>query len=298
MKRKRSNGPPETEATVPDGLGRRRTVRPSQKRSGVLWAILGVAVTLAVIGVAWFVMTSPLLRVSFEVVGAPPAAHERLISALSALAVAKSPVLAVLGPDHLFVWMGADNAEVRVRVDTMLIAATSKLLFWDRRVTITATVRTIAGVWCAASTSTSPSAGTANNCFGFDEEGILLAQVPRTEGSLILVITDESGTQRVLGQRIMPNPAWVGRMDETLQAITESGEQVLRVMIREQGLHEWEATLASTKLSTGTSGPTLLFSFDFVPQDLAATLRKLKTEVLFEKLTTIDFRIPGRLYYR
>ena len=302
MKQTRSKEPPETDATVPDGLGRRRAVGRSRTRSRVLWTVLGIVVALALVSVAWFVMQSPLLRVSFEVVGAPPATHDRLVSALSALAVAKSPIIAAIGPDHLLVWMGADNAEVRVRVDTMLIAAASKLSFWDRRVTIAATVRDIMGVWCpiepniASSSAASLTQGGVHkprpeeSCYGFDEEGVLLARVPRTEGSLIMVITDESGTPRILGQRIIPNPAWIGRLDETLQAITESGEQVARVTIREQGLHEWAATLVS--------GPKLSFSFDFVPQDLAATLRKLKIEVPFEKISVVDFRVPGRLYYR
>lgn len=296
MKRKKSNKPPEAEAAVPDGLGNRAARHRPRRGRRILWAACSVVAALALVGAAWFVTASPLLRVSFVVrglptdqaglpagrQGAPPAAHERLVSALTALAVAKSPALATLGPDHLFMWMGADDSGVRVRVDNTLIVAASRISVWERLVTITATARAIAGVWCPTN--------QAAVCYGFDEDGVLLAQVPRTEGSLILVITDESGASRVLGQRIMPNPDWVGRLRETLGAVRESGEQAARIAVREQGLHEWVVTLIS--------GPEALFSFDFVPQDLAAALRKLKLEVSFDKVSSVDFRVPGRLYYR
>jgi hypothetical protein len=240
----------------------------------------------AAVGTLAFLDRSPFFRVTFVENDLAPDAGSKLLALLTAQAVGRSPGAASLGADHLLVWKGMDGEEVKLLLGSAVYLVTPELSWKDRTVTVSATRQEFWGVWCAEV----PTTQGAGKCYGFDKNGILVAAAPRTSGSLILTVHDASGNPRVLGQRVVPDEVWMGRLSETLRAIEGASERVTRVMVREQSLHEWTASLAS--------GPTLEFSFDFVPEKLTETIRKLGKEVPFGTLSRVDFRVPGRLYYR
>lgn len=259
-----------------------RAVRVSVLVGGLLALLAGGAA----VGTLAFLDRSPLFRVSFSESNLAPDTGPKLLALLTREAVQRSPGAASLGTDHLFVWDGMDGEEVKLLLGNAMYRVTPELSWKDRTVTVSATKQELWGVWCAEVLATRDPGG----CYGFDRDGVLVAAVPRTSGSLILTVHDASGSPRVLGQRVVPDEAWMGRLSETLRAVEGAGERVTRVTVREQSLHEWTASLAS--------GPTVEFSFDFVPEKLTETIRKLGAEVPFGTLSRIDFRVPGRLYYR
>ncbi len=264
-----------------------RRAKPRAVRVAVLaWSLVALLVGGAAVGAFAFLDRSPLFRVSFSESNLAPDTGPKLLALLTAQAVGQSPRAASLGADHLLVWNGMDGEEVKLLLGSAVYRVTPELSWKNRTVAVSATKQELWGVWCAEA----PAEQGAGRCYGFDKDGILVAAVPRTSGSLILTVHDVSGRPRVLGQRVVPDEVWMRRLSETLRAVEDTGERVTRVTVREQSLHEWTASLAS--------GPILEFSFDFMPEKLTETIRKLGMEVPFGTLSRIDFRVPGRLYYR
>jgi hypothetical protein len=267
----------------------------------LLWSGVAVLIGGAAVGMVYLVVVSGTLSASFVFPEMKLVSSAELFKELVAQRMAEHPFLRLLGADNILFWRGSEPVHLLAALSPVVADISTDVWLTGKRVSFTVSERPIIGVWClldahagessGEGTTTTPHVETiARTCYGFDDDGVLFTVAPDISGALILKVTDENQEGRVLGQRVLPKQEWYERFSRTLRTVRENGGVVIAARVREAGLHEWEATLAE--------GVVLVFSFDFVPDDLGSVLRSLEERLKFESLSYIDFRIPNRIYYK
>jgi hypothetical protein len=135
-------------------------------------------------------------------------------------------------------------------------------------------------VWCLA----------GGDCYAFDREGIAFGRAPETYGTLITKVSDVRTAALAPGEAVLATSEWRARILETLEIIGALHLSPRIITVREEALREWDVALVE--------GPTLKFSFSFVPERLEDALASLSRRGDFRALTYLDFRVPDRLYYK
>ncbi len=258
--------------------------RPAKKRRRIRpfwWWIGGLLILGALlIGVLYLLVYAGFLQVrTVTVLGAHLNAPSDVELAVTRELEDRS-LRALLGPDHILFWalgrkevppspLLADLSSIGVQVDLL-----------NRMVTINVHERQAIGVWCSGETA----------CYSFDASGTLFAQAPDVFGSLLLRVDDESGRVLSVGQPALPDPTWLPNLLQTLDGFRGSGIAVTGIHIKDLSVREWQADTSV--------GPVFYFSLTSVPSDFTGTLKDLPTRVNLSTLTYLDFRVPGRIYYK
>lgn len=270
----------------------------------LVWSGVAVLVGGAAVGVIHLLVVGGTFTASFVFPEMKLVSSAELFKELVAQRMVEHPFLRLLGADNVLFWRGSEPVHLLAALSPVVADISTDVWLTGKRVSFTVTERPIVGVWCLPtaqnglpegtavpeSTTTPAVMGEDQACYGFDSDGVLFTSVPDVSGALILKVTDENRDHRILGQRVLPKQEWYERFARALRVVRENGGVVVSARVREFGLHEWEATLSE--------GVTLVFSFDFVPEDLGSVLRSLEERLKFESLSYIDFRIPNRIYYK
>lgn len=257
----------------------RQRLRVHKKR---FWWLIGglIACVACIVGLLWVLYYAAFFKVSsITIEGADRVTQEAVSRALFS-SVPRSWFQGSLGPDHVLFWSLSDkHLDVRP-----IMAELSSVSFETgiaaRAVRIKVVERQPFGIWCPSEDA----------CVTFDREGIIFAPAPRTFGTLLLKIDGITGLMPVKGQPLFRDPAWLSRINETLDALQQSGLPAKTVSVHALALREWEAVTPS--------GVRLLFSFDFMPPQLSAVLSDFREKEKLDTLSYVDFRVPGRMYYK
>lgn len=255
--------------------------RQRVRRKKFWWLIAGLFSCVAVIiGFLWTIYYAAFFKISsITIEGAEHVSNQAVYEALFS-SLPRSWFQGSLGPDHVLFWsLSKENPDVR-SIMAELSSVRLESGFFDRAVRILVVERQPFGIWC-------PSEEV---CMVFDKDGIAFAFAPRTFGTLLLKIDGATGLIPIVGQPIFRNVEWLPRIIKTLDALKNAGLPAKAVYIRAIALREWEAVTPS--------GVRLLFSFDFVPQQLSAVLSDFRDKEKLDTLSYVDFRVPGRMYYK
>ena len=226
--------------------------------------ILAVIVVLG--GVVYGLDAIPWFRVTdVAVTGNTLVSASDVRQALTAL-TAKKPVLALLGGDHVFLWLR--SGEVALNIPAVRSASVQSHPF-ERRIDVVVRERTFAGIRC-----------TEAECAAFDEEGIVYARAPEAVGQLFLVVRGEEEL----------SSKEVARFSEVRNTLAARGVAVSEMRMRAAELNEWEVVL--------TDGKTLYFDRSFIPDDFGAIMEALIAREDFAKMHSVDFRVPNKIYFR
>ncbi|MCL4404117.1 hypothetical protein M1432_02135 [Patescibacteria group bacterium] len=256
------------------------TPRLRRKRR-IFWFVFGAAVVLVVfLGGAFYALRNlDWFKVKqFTVTGT--AMSETAVRQAIETSQAGGFLGSFLGPQNILYWQFRRAADAPLALP-LVASLNVQTDLWARTVAVAATDRTLWSVVCED--------GGAR-CYAIDGSGIVFAQVPDTQGVLILKITDQSGRTFVLGEPFLPSSAWIANLTATLRALQTGGYPVAGVTIDDLSTGEWHASLAA--------GPTMDFSFNFVPAGFQAVLAGLRSQVDLSKVTDIDFSVPQRIYYK
>lgn len=246
----------------------------------LLWAGVFLLLGGALIGGSYFVLYSDFFKVKgFEVGEARYTRSETLLAALNAEMIGRSRLLSMLGPDNILFWEFSGKPEVLeglplvagVLVETNLTAG---------KVLVKAEERDFSGIWCVKS----------GDCYAFDDDGVIFARAPHSEGTLILKVYDENARPLVLGTPALTRPGWRENVFKILEIMKNYGLIVSRVSVKDFGLEEWEVEVAG--------GPVFQFNLNFVPLNLERILDNLADKFEFENVTYFDFRVENRIYYK
>ncbi len=256
------------------------TRRKRARRVFWYW-ILGVTFLIVIlIGCAYGVLRGSWFKVrDFKVEGSREVSREELVSALS-IRMLTVPWRGWIGPNNILFWEFGSVPERLERYPNLKnIAVVSR--FFSRNVDILVEERKPHGILCELSET---------RCYLMDDEGVLYASAPSTEGTLILTIHDKNQRVPLLGIPFLPDYSWIQNMFLTLNTLKDEGFIPLRVTLDDLSLRAWSAEIAE--------GPTLLFALDFVPENLNSVLRSLSNKLDFSKVRSVDLQVPNRIYYQ
>ncbi len=247
-----------------------------------LWYwIIGIALSVLVaVGCAYFILHFSWFKVSkFTIEGSSRISEEELVPALS-VRMLTIPWRGWIGPNNILFWEFGSAPEQLERYPGLKHVAVTSHLF-SREVDIAVEERTPYGILCESS-----GAG----CFLMDEDGVLFASAPDTEGTLILTIHDTNQRTPLLGMPFLPDRSWIRNIFSTLKIVKDEGFIPLQVTLDDLSFRSWSLKIAQ--------GPTFLFALDFVPENLNSILKNLSRKLDFSKVKAVDLQVPNRIYYR
>ncbi len=246
----------------------------------LLWSGAFLVSGWVLVGVFYFVVYSGVFRVkSFEVSESRYTPDNVLLAALDAEMIGRSRLLSMLGPDNILFWEFGRKPSVldnlplvaRISVETDLTAG---------KVLVKTEERDFSGIWCLLT----------EDCYAFDDNGIIFARAPEAEGALILKVNDENARPLVMGKPFFVNQAWRENLFKTWEVMRNHGFVVSGVTVKDLNLEEWEVKIAE--------GPVFQFNLNFMPANLESILDNLDEKFDFGKVTYFDFRVENRIYYK
>lgn len=173
-------------------------------------------------------------------------------------------------PDNILFWSGIFWRDFSP--PPFLVKLSFHPDYQKRNVVIETIKRNPFGLLCSKATS---------GCFWFDNEGVLFASASAAEGFLIPKVFDENKFTPALS----PETLFYVKELARLPTVTP-----METIIKENILEEIEVKTLK--------GPKLYFSLKFTIDNLSEILNKLNKEVKLASLEYIDFRVPGRIFYR
>lgn len=252
-----------------------------KKKASWRLPIILLIVGLFLIGVSYFLLYSKFMKVNeFKIEGISTIDKNTLFGLLAAEVIRGESWRAFFGQDNLIFWLGVKNDSLKEKIP-LLADLKLKTNLWEQRVEISVLERQFKGIWCLVK---------SQQCFIFDKEGVVFNVAPLAEGNLLLKVNDESNRSINLGQLVLPDFSWFEKMFIVLDMIKKEEMLPADIRIKDINLREWEAAIFN--------GPRFIFSFESIPENLSEIIKSLKNQLNFSKLYYIDFRIPGRIYYR
>ncbi|MEK7513098.1 MAG: hypothetical protein AAB601_02765 [Patescibacteria group bacterium] len=285
------------------------------------WFLIVAAAVLllggGIIGVCFFILSSETFSVSLRVPETRLVLPREILKSLIANRMKQGGLARFIGPDNYLFWRTRSRNDLFPLTVPAVATISTAADFGRREVGVDVTERILAGVWCVpraddgldgrrlagavetgmriattTATSTLPevSVSPREQCYAFDDNGILFAEAPNMHGVLVFLVHDTNASRWALGQRVLPDESWYRRLRETVSILTEHIGPPVAVVVRDTILKEWEAQTAS--------GARFYFSFDFVPENIPGVLRALAERMPLRDLSYVDFRVPNRVYYK
>ena len=231
--------------------GALRESKPPKVRGRFLWWTGGLLfAALVVVGGTYLLFHAEFLKATVAVSGMRLTDESSVLKELIANRFDSGALREFMGPDNVLFWYFGGAEDSLASLLPAIQSEKTRVNVFARSVTVDVTERTLVGVWCVI----------GGECYGFDKDGVIFMSVPETSGSLILRVTDENPGIKVPGQRVLPEPDWLGRFLTAIEAVKGSLGGIAAVTVHNVTLHEWRLTLA--------------------------------------KLSYIDFRVPNRIYYK
>ena len=244
------------------------------------WIGAGAVFVLFLTGAIYLVLNLAWLRVAeFTVEGNAEVSHDAVISEVTREMLTDT-WRGWVGPGNILFWMFGNTPTVLQRFPEVKdVKVTSN--FFARSVGISAEERAPFAILCESSST---------QCFVMDDEGILFAPAPHTEGTLILKINDMTNRSLLLGTPFLPDVAWSRTMFSVLEALKRNDFVPLDITIDSFSLRTWSVRVIQ--------GPTFVFSLNFAPDNFDSILSNLSEKLDFSKVTTVNFEVPNRIYYQ
>lgn len=243
------------------------------------WFLFFLLFGLVLMAIFYFFLYADFLKVKeVKVIGLRSLPERNFVTLLESEIIAEDRWRAFFGSENIIFWL-AVSEKIAERLPA-LSALQIKTDLLSRKVNLLAEERRLAGLWCLP----------ARGCFVFDEKGIAFSRAPLAEGGLILKVTDESGREIQVGEKLLPEPVWFENFMSVLKDLKEAKWIIAAVRVKDLALREWEVV--------SEAGPVFQFNFDVVPIDFRSVLVNLKKELDLSRLGYVDFRVPNKIYYR
>ena len=176
---------------------------------------------------------------------------------------------------NIFLWRAEINqaninefSDIKVKKD-----------FWSRDIKILLTEREKYIIWCFEADS---------KCFWVDDTGFIFSPSPSSSGFLVNKVLDGREASVDIGDYVMESKMFDGVKDIT------NFIEFLSLRKNEFRLNDFE--LKELRVDTN-NGPTILFSLLIDPIFSADTIKSLMGSAEWEKISTINLTVDGRIYY-
>jgi hypothetical protein len=292
-------------------VSERRKRRKKVRR--YLFIAIGVfAAYFIFIAIAWLVFRAPFFRVQHIVVtgnnSVPSADVIALVEADPS--EAHDFLHSVFGWGNMFAWPDKVSVQNLAMVPELATVTVSKDYF-SHTITLNAVEREPFGIWCyipkggsgvsvaaisiaATSTAATSSAISApdlsdEQCYWFDNTGVLFERSLSTQGSLIFVVNDYSQSPRGLNETVLP-VEFNDNFISIVSVLHQIGVGIKEIDLNDLSLEEVDALTAE--------GPRLEFSLRFPADDYLSVLKNLIAQGGFDQLQYVDCRTEDRVFYK
>lgn len=256
--------------------------RPEHSTKQIHWLHITILfiVGISIIGLSYAILYTNLLKIKdFEIENARLVTIDQIITALTIENIKNNNWRHWFGADNLLFWIGQTTTIAPEEIP-LLANLEIKINFPKKEITLLVEERKLTGVWCFEE----------DKCFGFDQQGIIFAEVPNIEGNLILKIEDQNNLSLQLGQQIFKKSNWIENILAVATTLQENKIAFSLIKIRALELQEWEVILPSNLV--------IYLDLNSIPEDLGKILKRLDQELALSELSYIDFRVPNRIYYK
>lgn len=197
----------------------------------------------------------------------------------------QSKLTSFLGAENILIWRNKPN-EIFFKEHPKIIDLTIKKNYLERKIEINIDERVKLGVWCE--TSTNNQELITNNCFWFDENGVIFEEAPMVEGEMIYKITDFSNRELAFGDRVLDENLF-NNLILIFKTLERAGLNLKTLRLENLSAQE---IIAESPLV-----PKIYFSLRFDPDFSLSVFENLK-KINLEKVEYLDLRIKNRAYYK
>ncbi len=175
------------------------------------------------------------------------------------------------GFDNLFSWPSGKIAVADPAVSELKINKN-----WiGREVKVSVEERERFAIWCVFG---------GDNCYWMDRQGIIFAEAPLTEGSLVFTVFDSRNNVLLLGSKIEED-RFVGNLISVLENLNKTGFEITKI--------NFDKDLQEITVQT-MEGTRLLFSDRFNSAQNIALIKDLN----LKNVDYIDLRVENKIYYK
>ncbi len=237
-----------------------------------------LALYFVAIAAGWLLLASPFFKVAkIEVVGNSTGSEGEILGFLKSKIPGRGLGKSLLGFDNLLAWPEAISSS-----DLALLPAIKSLSivksYRDRILVVNVDERTAFGVWCAE-----------DECWWFDDAGVIFKKAVSSEGSLIHTVRDSSRRTLGVNSKILPD-AFITNAISIFTFLSDSGFNIQEINLRDLALREME-------IST-YDGPKLYVSLALPADDFVQVVNEFRSRTGFKNLKYLDFRVENKLYYK
>ncbi len=288
---------PQIAPYVLDKKKRRKKVRLYVLAALGLFALYGIF-----FGIVWIFMRSPLFRVdAVTVTGAPGVPTSTVVALVEADPSGKMRsgwFGAVFGWGSMLAWPSGAVPTSTLAMAPELSSVTVSKNYVTHTVTIDAAERQPFGIWCfvpggapqaSGASATGSSAPPGEQCYWFDDTGVMFERSLSTTGNLIYMVSDYSQKDRGLGNTVLPaqfNDNFLSIMD----VLRGLGLGIKAIDLKDLSLEEVDVETAP--------GPLLEFSLRFPANEYLPVLQNLVAQPGFNTIQYVDCRTRGRIFYK
>ncbi|MEK7608726.1 MAG: hypothetical protein AAB495_04055 [Patescibacteria group bacterium] len=237
-----------------------------------------------VLSFGWIVLRSGVFWAkTIKISGNSIVSEEQVSSLLKAKIFKDSFGRHVFGYRNMLIWpkeLSGDDLRLLPQVKKISI----NVSYARREIAIQVEERERFGIWCFVLEEGDRS------CWWFDHEGFTTERTTGSAGGLILVIQDYSETPKLYGGSYVRSGETFSNLLSVLRFLRGMDAGIEEIAVDKDALEEVRATMAE--------GPTLYFSLRFPLVGGEAAIASLREKTGFTKLTSVDFRVQNRVYYK
>lgn len=284
----------------PADIRRKRDKRDSKKK---VIAIGGGVIFLSVlVGTVFAIRQSSVFQIqSMTVSGIPDAYGQQVVKNLEDYSRQHSFIFRFLGAHNMISWGGNEHEFLDENPDIKELRISKE--YFKHTIDINVTGREKFGVWCHQGAVAAPGDGSASStpdsaaltgdsseeCYWFDEDGILFAKAPLIRSELFNRVVDSTGRSLALRDKILPDRLFTNLV--RVFKLLEVGQiNTKTVALSDLALEQVEAD--------SVSDPRIIFSLRFDPSFSLSAIDALKRSGEWGKLQYANFTAEDKVSYK
>ena len=213
---------------------------------------------------------------AIEVNGNESASNDEIIEVAKEAALRNKWFYELAGSKNILFWKDIYLTELPRSLPQISSIRVKKSL-GDNKIIIDVVERNKFAIWCE------------KDCFWMDEQGVVFAEAPETQGAIINIVRVSSERKLSFGDKPIPQTE-TQVFAEIINFLDEAGLAVADMKIEDLRFQEINVEVLN--------GPEIKFSLGINPFFGRTVVESLRKSGNWEKIEYLDLRVDGRAYYK